>query len=52
MLIDKLDSVVSKPQVKPFIQFGFELVKVPVFSDDMKKNILKRAELIMDHVKP
>ena len=49
---EKQVKAVHKELYDIYIQFGFELVKVPVFSDDMKKNILKRAELIMDHVKP
>ncbi|MFC1493734.1 AAA family ATPase [Thermodesulfobacteriota bacterium] len=49
---EKQVKAVHKEIYNIYIQLGFELITIPVFSDDKKINIMKRAEIILGHIKP
>lgn len=49
---EKQVKAVHKELYKVYTRLGFEMIKIPVFSDDVKINIIKRAEVILNNIKP
>lgn len=47
---EKQVKAVHKELYKTYTELGFELITLPIFSDDKKTNIMKRAEAILKQI--